>query len=69
MAAARRALELRPAYPEARLVLSESLLRRGDEGEGRRELRRFVDEAPPELAAEQSHAEALLRKGPDRVHR
>ena len=60
IAAARKALELRPSYPEARLVLAEALLRGGDRSEGRQELRRFVDEAPPEMSAEKSRASAFL---------
>jgi Tfp pilus assembly protein PilF len=58
--AARKALELRPSYPEARLVLAEALLRGGDWNEGRQELRRFVDEAPPEMSAEKSRASDFL---------
>lgn len=61
--AARRALELRPHYPEARLLLAEALFRDGVHGEARSELRRFVDEAPPSMAAEKARAAAALSGG------
>jgi Tfp pilus assembly protein PilF len=59
-AAARRALELRPQYPEARLLLAQSLFREGEVHEGRAVLRQFVDEAPPEMSAEKSRAVEVL---------
>ena len=50
------ALALRAHYPEARLVRAEALLRLGNAEEARRELRRFLDEAPPTMVAERTHA-------------
>lgn len=58
--AAARALELRPQYPEARLLLAEALFRTGDAERGRTELRRFLAEAPPEMTAERASAEQAL---------
>jgi Tfp pilus assembly protein PilF len=59
-AAARRALELRPRYPEARLLLAQSLFRSGEVQEGRVVLRQFVDEAPLEMSAEKLRAAEVL---------
>jgi predicted Zn-dependent protease len=65
VAAARRALALRPVYPEARLVLAEALLRCGRVSEGRKELGLFLRDAPPErLGAERAIAEGYLREPP-----
>jgi predicted Zn-dependent protease len=61
--AARRALVMRPQYPEARLVLAEGLLRGGHDGEGRQELKRFLAEAPQRLVQERGLAEQFLREG------
>jgi tetratricopeptide (TPR) repeat protein len=60
VAAARRALALRARYPEARLVLAEALLRSGRTGEGKRELGRFIAEAPAHLEAERQIAARYL---------
>lgn len=60
IAAARRALALRGRYPEARLLLAEALLRSGDLAAGRRELARFVAEAPKHLEAERQVAARYL---------
>ncbi len=54
------ALTLRAHYPEARLVRAEALLQLGNAGEARRELRRFLDEAPPTMVAERAHAAETL---------
>jgi predicted Zn-dependent protease len=59
--AARRALALRPRYPEARMVLAEALLRRGDVEAGRREVEAFLGEAPAQMSKERALAEAFLR--------
>jgi len=52
---------LRRRYPEARLVRAEVLSRLGRDVEMRRELDRFLAEAPPALAAERARAERMLR--------
>jgi tetratricopeptide (TPR) repeat protein len=62
VAAADDALTLRPRYPEARLVRGEALARLGRASDARRELERFLSEAPPELAAERARVEAFLRE-------
>jgi tetratricopeptide (TPR) repeat protein len=59
--AAADALALRARYPEARLVRGEALARQGRADEARRELERFLAEAPPELAVERARVEAFLR--------
>jgi len=61
MTAARRALELRLPYPQARLLLAEAQYRAGDAVAGRATLQRFIDEAPPEMAAEKAQAERAQR--------
>jgi len=58
--AARHALELRLPYPQARLLLAEAQYRAGDAAAGRATLQRFVDEAPPEMAAEKARAERAI---------
>ena len=58
--AADAALALRRRYPEARLVRAEVLSRLGRDVEMRRELDRFLAEAPPALAAERARAERML---------
>lgn len=58
--AGRRALDLRPKYPQARLVLAEALFRAGQGEAGARELRLFVDESPPEMKEERRAAERFL---------
>jgi Tfp pilus assembly protein PilF len=55
------ALQLRARYPEARLVRAEALSRLGRNVEMRRELDRFLAEAPPRMAAERARAERTLR--------
>ena len=60
MIAADAALALRTPYPEARLVRADALARLGREDEVRRELDRFLAEAPPALAAERARAERRL---------
>lgn len=66
VAAAKHALELRMPYPQARLLLAEAQYRAGDAAAGRAALRLFVDEAPPEMAAEKARAqEAILGVQPD----
>jgi Flp pilus assembly protein TadD len=63
IAAARRALVLRPVYPEARLVLGEALLRAGRDDEARRELGQFLREAPEErLGPERAIARQFLAR-------
>jgi tetratricopeptide (TPR) repeat protein len=59
--AADAALALRPRYPEARLVRAEALARLGRDAEMRRELARFLDQAPPAMAAERAQADRALR--------
>lgn len=61
--AARHALELRVPYPQARLLLAEAQYRAGDAAAGRATLQRFVDEAPPEMAAEKARAQAVMEGG------
>ena len=63
VAAARRALELRMAYPQAELLLAEAHYRAGDGAAGRAALQRFVDEAPPDMAAERARAQAVIAGG------
>ncbi len=58
------ALALRPGFPEARLLRAQALLRLARSAEAAQELRRFLDEAPPDLAAERARAEATLRQIP-----
>ena len=55
------ALALRAHYPEARLLRAEALLRLASADEARRELARFLDEAPPTMVAERAQwpAQAL----------
>lgn len=57
---ARKAIALRPVFPEARFVLAESLFRCGDSRQAREELRRFVSEAPLEMAVEKARATDVL---------
>jgi regulator of sirC expression with transglutaminase-like and TPR domain len=59
--AADTALALRARYPEARLVRADALARLGRDGEMRRELDRFLDEAPATMTAERARAERMLR--------
>jgi regulator of sirC expression with transglutaminase-like and TPR domain len=59
--AADAALALRPRYPEARLVRADALSQLGREDQMRRELARFLAEAPPAMAAERARAERRLR--------
>jgi len=59
--AADTALGLRFRYPEARLVRADALDRLGRDGEMRRELKRFLAEAPPTMAAERTRVEGVLR--------
>lgn len=59
---ARRAIRLRRRYPEARMVLAEALLQAGQNEEGREELRRFADEAPPQLEMEKRRALEFLQR-------
>jgi tetratricopeptide (TPR) repeat protein len=59
--AADAALALRPRYPEARLVRAEALSRLGRDADMRRELDRFLQDAPPSMAAERARAERTLR--------
>ena len=59
--AADAALALRAHYPEARLVRADALSRLGRDGEMRRELERFLAQAPPAMAAERGRAERTLR--------
>jgi regulator of sirC expression with transglutaminase-like and TPR domain len=58
--AADAALALRPRYPEARLVRADALARLGREDEVRRELDRFLAEAPATMAAERARAQRRL---------
>jgi len=62
--AADDALVLREHYPEARLVRAEALVRLARAEEARRELRRFLDEAPPTMVAERSRALQFLTEVP-----
>jgi tetratricopeptide (TPR) repeat protein len=59
--AADAALALRAQYPEARLVRADALSRLGRDAEMRRELERFLAQAPPAMAAERGRAERMLR--------
>jgi len=63
VAAAQLALELRGRYPQARLLLAEAQYRAGDAAGGRATLERFLDEAPPEMAAEKARARAVVEGG------
>jgi tetratricopeptide (TPR) repeat protein len=64
IAAAQRALALRAFFPEARLVLAEALLRAGRVEEGRRELGKFLREAPDDrLGPERKLARQFLDRG------
>jgi predicted Zn-dependent protease len=58
------ALSLRGRYPEARLVRAEALLRLARGEEARRELARFLDEAPPTMMAERAQAAQTLASVP-----
>lgn len=58
------ALALRPHYPEARLLRAEALLRLARTAEARRELARFLDEAPPTMVAERAQAAQALTSVP-----
>jgi tetratricopeptide (TPR) repeat protein len=58
--AADEALALRGRYPEARLARAEALSRLGRDAEMRRELGRFLDEAPAAMAAERARATRML---------
>ena len=58
--AADAALALRAAYPEARLVRAEALLRLRRPGEARRELERFLADAPDTMRADRARVRALL---------
>ena len=60
--AARRALRLRKPYPWARLVLAEALFLAGQADEGRREIKNFLDEAPPSMERERREAERFLNR-------
>jgi predicted Zn-dependent protease len=54
------ALALRGRYPEARLVRAQALLRLARGEEARRELGRFLDEAPATMVAERAQAAQTL---------
>jgi predicted Zn-dependent protease len=58
------ALALRAHYPEARLIRAEALLRLTRPEEARRELARFLDEAPPTMVAERAQAAQTLARVP-----
>jgi tetratricopeptide (TPR) repeat protein len=60
IAAARRALRLRRNYPSARMLLAEALFMSGQQSEGRAELKRFLEEAPPSMAIERRKAQEFL---------
>jgi hypothetical protein len=51
-------------YPEARLLRAEALLRLARAAEARRELARFLDEAPPTMVAERAQAAQALASVP-----
>jgi tetratricopeptide (TPR) repeat protein len=59
-----RALRLRKRYPEARMLMTEALFMLGRVEDGRRELRRFIDEAPPRLRPEVEKAKQFLERAP-----
>jgi len=61
--AAQRALELRLSYPQAELLLAEAHYRAGDVAAGRAALQRFIDEAPPDMAAEKARAQEVIEGG------
>jgi tetratricopeptide (TPR) repeat protein len=62
IAAARRALRLRRNYPSARMVLAEALFMSGQQAEGRAELKRFLDEAPPSMELARRKAREFLAR-------
>jgi tetratricopeptide (TPR) repeat protein len=62
VAAARRALRLRKPYPHARMILAQALFMMGQQDEGRRELRNFLQEAPPSMEMERREAEKFLNR-------
>jgi Tfp pilus assembly protein PilF len=57
-----RALRLRPKYPQARMIRAEALFQMGQQDEGRRELERFIDQAPPSMREEVQRAQAFLNR-------
>ncbi|HEY0705203.1 MAG TPA: tetratricopeptide repeat protein [Polyangia bacterium] len=59
---ARRAIRLRKTYPQARMILAEALFTAGLDAEGRRELKSFIDEAPPSMAIERRKATEFLNR-------
>jgi tetratricopeptide (TPR) repeat protein len=62
VASARRALRLRRTYPEARMLLAEGLFMAGHQEEGKAELKRFLDEAPPSMEEARRSARAFLAR-------
>ena len=58
------ALALRAHYPEARLIRAEALLRLSRGEEARRELGKFLGEAPPTMVAERAQAARTLASVP-----
>jgi Flp pilus assembly protein TadD len=60
--AARRALRLRRPYPYARMLLAEALIASGQTDEGRREIKNFLEEAPPSMINERRAAEQFLSR-------
>ena len=66
----RRAVELRPAYPDLRTRLAEALLRSGDLDGAERELDRAVEDRPAYVRARAARGLLYLRKGErDRARR
>jgi len=59
--AARRALQLQPNYPEAVLVLGEALLGAGQLEEGRKQLERFLQVAPPSMERQRQKVQQYLK--------
>lgn len=59
---ARRAIKLRRKYPQARMILAEALFTAGMDADGRRELKNFIDEAPPSMALERRKATEFLNR-------
>jgi tetratricopeptide (TPR) repeat protein len=62
IASARRALRLRRTYPEARMLLAEALFMTGQQSEGRAELKRFLEEAPPSMEVARNKAREFLAR-------
>jgi tetratricopeptide (TPR) repeat protein len=60
--AAQRALRLKRPFPEVRVPLAECLYMLGRTGEGRDELKRFLDEAPPSMELERRKAIEFLNR-------